>query len=445
MSPVVNPAAYIPYEIASDIEYAERRLGSFEKWAFNDHKRAARGIIDAVEAYGRAWGKLLGTKEFSMDPCRPYDIRILKPFSCLSEPLPADSIVTQAVEVASAFAELEANPLASLKGIDKQTLHTEIARQGRLLRMVKELGDLVRDRVQEDYVRLQPGDWVRVSYWHVVGRVSAVVHCRARVTTDPRRSDMSRIHTNHSYTTWDLVQQTLEKTSPPVPFPLCVPGLEWFHKASDAQRELDLRYYLQWSNLLELYNHVQLLEFAIEMMFRSEQPHDVMSSCIQRRHTFPEEYSNYFPDWIEGRLRTHYEFAGQLGEMQRKQVPRPNLPNWEEPPEVVKALVELGREMIDFLALCIADRVGREIGAQVRVDSNCVTALAEDLVVAESENSFDTDDDDELDIDDEYMGSYEGESATLINQSGRTLTVEFDPDVKLPGLHEIDISAIKAS
>jgi hypothetical protein len=51
---------------------------------------------------------------------------------------------------------------------------------------------------------------------------------------------------------------------------------------------------------------------------------------------------------------------------------------------------------------------------------------------------------DEEDEDDDEIVRYQGRSATLVKHSGRTLTVEFDPHEKLPGLHEVDITDVRA-
>lgn len=159
MPPVVNPAATIPYEIASDIEYAERSMRSFDKCAFKDGRRARRSAHDAVEAYGRVWGKLKGRQPFGLDSCRPYSV-------CFGLSIPK---------------RLPDDPV-----------------------------------IQEDYVRLQPGDWMRVPFRRVVGRVAAVNHARVRVTTAERLSSENRSHSstyylNHLYTSCDLVRDTMER------------------------------------------------------------------------------------------------------------------------------------------------------------------------------------------------------------------------------------------
>tara|TARA_R110000772_G_scaffold103600_3_gene204707 strand:+ start:55549 stop:56073 length:525 start_codon:yes stop_codon:yes gene_type:complete len=150
MPPTIRPAATIPYEIASDIEYAERHLRSFDRLAFSDHKQAVENIRRAVDAYGRLWGRLVGLNGFLMDECLPFPIRLARNGSYVPEPLPVDPIVEKAVEVAVVLAGFYMNPLASGKGIDKATLLSELARRDRLANMVKTLGDLLRDRLQQD-------------------------------------------------------------------------------------------------------------------------------------------------------------------------------------------------------------------------------------------------------------------------------------------------------
>jgi len=422
MPPIVNPAATIPYEIASDIEYAERRLASFDKWAFNDPNRALMSVINAVDTYGRVWGRLAGRQGFSLERHRPYAVHI---GLWARESLPEDAVVAKAIEVASAVAAIESNPLVYHKGMDRELLRRELARKDDLVRRVNALGDLVRDRVQEDYIRLQPGDWVRVPFWQAVGRVAAIEHARVRVTT---AEGLSRFHPtqsgspdlNHRYSSWDLIRHTVEKIPAPNPLPLCVPGLEWFTMAHEAQRSFDFYFECKSSNFLELRSKMKLLGFAIEMLFRSEQPCDTLRSTISGRHTFPQEHSAIFPGWIVDRLRAHYALAGEFDDLTRKINPPP----WIQMLPILTALKELGGEMIDLLADHIAHEVGKSPGAKLQVFGNYILPVPDyDL--------------------EEGFGPV-ARTAILIKQNGRTLSVEFAPDEDLPGLHEVDITDIRA-
>jgi hypothetical protein len=420
MPPVTNPAATIPYEIASDIEYAERRLASFDKWAFNDRNRAMMGIINAVDSYGRVWGKLAGRQGFSLNRGRPYAVHI---GLWVKERLPEDVVVAKAIEVASALAEFEANPLTYPKG-DKEALRRELLRKDGIVSLVKALGDLVRDRVQKDYVRLQPGDWVRVSFGHVVGRVTAIGHCRVRATTAERLSSFGHAREHHRYTSWDLVRNTLEKIPPPEPLPLCMPGLEWFQKVVEEYREFEFYAELSKPHLLQMHTHAQQLEFAVNMLFLSDYPSKVDITSTRGLTVFPEELSTCFPDWMKSKLRRHYELTGQLGEHARLLDPPP----WEQAERLIQALLELGKAMIDVLAPYIASQVGRETGAKLEVGGGYIKIEGEEL----------------LGTPDEEFVDYVWRRAIVVSYSGRTLTVEFDPDEDLPGLHEVDITDVRA-
>jgi len=423
MSRVIHSVASIPYEIARDIEYAESRLESFVRWAFSDHNRATMSVINAVDALGRVWGKLAGTTGFTVSRGRPYPILLGPPFAYAAEPLPADPVVDKAVEVSAAFAEFRENPLVQGKGVSKEKLISELARRDRLRTLVGELGDLVRDLVQEDYVRLRPGDWVRVPFCQVVGRVSAVGHCRVRVTTAERLSNVDRIREHHLYTRWDLTRNTLEAISRPVPLPLCVPGLEWFQKVVEAQREFEFYANLSGSYLLKMHSHAEQFKTAVVLLFLSEYPTRIDISCTKGLSVFPDHLEVCFPETLVAKLRQYYDFAERLGRLSRTM----DTPAPDQSAPVIQTLVELGRGMIGTLAFYIADQVGCEIGAQLEVEDDGIRFLGED----ESE-TFDA----EL--------HYPWAKATLISQSGRTLTVQFDSDQELSGVEEVDITEIRA-
>lgn len=425
MPPVVNPAATIPYEIASDIEYAERRLELFDKWAFSDHHRAADNFIQALDAFGRIWGKLTGRPGFSIQRARPYAIQSNDWYG-LTPPL-VDAVMQKAVEVAAEFTDFCAHPLASLKGIDKQSLRNETARQERLLRGAKGLGELVRDLIQQDYIRLQPGDWVRVPYWYVVGRVAAVNHARVRVTTAERFSSMDRINTGYRYTSWDLVRVTLDKIPPPVPSPLCVPGLEWLPEVMERQRALDVRYQQKWASPHELQSHMLNLALAYRMVWLSEQSTEVDIALQRSCSLFPDDIGASFPDWMNSQLQKICELVGQDSRSQYESCQEMSPPARDYSPTTAQGLVSRCRGATDLLAHHIANQVGQELGAQLRVFGDFAMAVPED----EIEEGL-------------HYPDPESRWATLVRQNSRTLTVEFDPDERVPGLHEVDITDVTA-
>ena len=372
MSPVVNPAATIPYEIAADIEYAERRLDSFDKWAFNDHNRALTSIVDAVDAYGRVWGRLLHRQGFSVKRSRPYEVYI---GLWVRECIPDDAVVEKAVEVSSAIAEFEAKPFARLKGIDRDALRSDMARRAKILSTAKELGDLVRDSVQADYVHLELGDWVRSPFQGGVGKVAAMKSARVRVTIAKYRTELERIDRNHNYLNFDLIRQTLEIIPPPVPTPLSLPGLEWLLKAIHAQRCCEIYCANKSHELPQYRQYAQEICFAIEMLFLSEQASETMSTYVQRRHDFPTEYGAYFPDWIEGKLRAYFELTNELHDLQRSEQTLGKRSTADKLPLLVNSIAQLGGEMVDLLAHHVADQMGRTLGAEIAVDSESFKKL----------------------------------------------------------------------